>query len=458
MNFKTWHLWAKSLSVFLLCCIYYWIGYELERSQFWLLFALYSLAFGLSIYLYKSGLKLNFLIGLSFLFKLIFLFSIPELSQDFYRFIWDGMLTTRGINPYLHLPIDLIKSDSVYRESIAPLLYKNMGELSQNNYSTYPPIAQLVYSFTYSISGGSLLLNVVVLRLIQLLAEVGLVYFGLKILKKIKLPKKRILFFILNPLVILESTFSLHFEVVMLFFLALSLYYLYSRKIYFSALGLATAVASKLLPLMFLPLLFPFLNKSSKFFNRNQIFNYLKFTIILFLILALAYSFLWDSELILKNSKTLSLYFSSFEFNAGIYYVLRWIGYQWSGYNMIGIFGKVLGVISLLIILFLSLKHKKINFETLLKYMLFASTAYYLLSTTVHPWYILLPLFLSIFTKYRYMLLWSWLIFLSYFAYKTSIIEEENWTLVTQYFTVIGFVIYEIVQRRKLLINRELLK
>lgn len=458
MNFKTWHLWAKSLSVFLLCCIYYWIGYELERSQFWLLFALYSSAFGLSIYLFKSGLKLNFLIGLSFLFKLIFLFSIPELSQDFYRFIWDGMLTTRGINPYLHLPIDLIKSDSVYRESIAPLLYKNMGELSQNNYSTYPPIAQLVYSFTYSISGGSLLLNVVVLRLIQLLAEVGLVYFGLKILKKIKLPKKRILFFILNPLVILESTFSLHFEVVMLFFLALSLYYLYSTKIYFSALGLATAVASKLLPLMFLPLLFPFLNKSSRFFNRNQIFNYLKFTIILFLILALAYSFLWDSELILKNSKTLSLYFSSFEFNAGIYYVLRWIGYQWSGYNMIGVFGKVLGVISLLIIVFLSLKHKKINFETLLKYMLFASTAYYLLSTTVHPWYILLPLFLGIFTKYRYMLLWSWLIFLSYFAYKTSIIEEENWTLVTQYFTVIGFAIYEIVQRRKLLINRGLIK
>lgn len=458
MNFKTWHLWAKSLSVFLLCCIYYWIGYELERSQFWLLFALYSLAFGLSIYLYKSGLKLNFLIGLSFLFKLIFLFSIPELSQDFYRFIWDGMLTTRGINPYLHLPIDLIKSDSVYRESIAPLLYKNMGELSQNNYSTYPPIAQLVYSFTYSISGGSLLLNVVVLRLIQLLAEVGLVYFGLKILKKIKLPKKRILFFILNPLVILESTFSLHFEVVMLFFLALSLYYLYSRKIYFSALGLATAVASKLLPLMFLPLLFPFLNKSSKFFNRNQIFNYLKFTIILFLILALAYSFLWDSELILKNSKTLSLYFSSFEFNAGIYYVLRWIGYQWSGYNMIGVFGKVLGVISLLIIVFLSLKHKKINFETLLKYMLFASTAYCLLSTTVHPWYILLPLFLGIFTKYRYMLLWSWLIFLSYFAYKTSIIEEENWTLVTQYFTVIGFAIYEIAWKRKLLINRGLIK
>lgn len=445
MNFKTWHLWTKLSSVLLLCFIYYWIGYELERSEFWLLFSLYSSAFGLSIYLYKSGLKLKSLIGLSFLFKLIFLFSIPELSQDFYRFIWDGMLNNLGLNPFLHLPVDLINSDSVIDESLSPLLYQNMGSLSAGNYSTYPPIAQLIYSFTYSIAGDSLLLNVIYLRLIHLLSEMGLVYVGLKILKKIKLPQKQILFFIINPLVILESTFSLHFEVVMLFFLALSLYYLYSSKNHLSALSLAAATASKLLPLMFLALLFPFLNKKATCFNKSQLITYLKYTVVFIFSLVIAYSFLWNSELLTKNSETLALYFSSFEFNASFYYVLRWIGFQWTGYNMIGVFGKLLAVFSLIIILYLSFRRIKINFKTLLKHMLFACTAYYLFSTTVHPWYIMLPLFLSVFTKYTYMLLWSWLIFLSYSAYTLEGVDENSWLIVLEYISLAGLIIYEVI-------------
>lgn len=454
MNFKTWQLWTTSASVLLLCLIYYWIGYELERSQFWLLFSLYTSAFVLSAYLYKSGLKLKYLIGLSFLFKLIFLFSIPELSQDVYRFIWDGMLNRLGFNPYLHLPAELIKSDSVNQESLSPWLHENMGALSATNYSTYPPVAQLIYSFTYSIAGSNLLFNLVLLRLIHLLAEAGLVVFGLKILKRMELPKTQILFFILNPLVILESTFSLHFEVIMLFFLALSLYYLYSSKTCISALSLTAAVASKLLPLMFLPLLFPFLNKKSIYFSRRQIITYLKFVTVVILGLAVAYSFFWDFELVSKNSKTLALYFSSFEFNASFYYVLRWIGYLWSGYNMIGVFGKLLSIITLIIILYLSFKQKRINFKTLMIYMLFASTTYYLLSTTVHPWYIMLPLFISVFTKYKYMLLWSWLVFLSYSAYRIEGVEENNWLGGLQYVAVMTLLIYEVIKKQKFIYRK----
>lgn len=449
MSFKALHLWTKSLSILSLCFIYYWIGYEVERSQFWLLFSLYSLAFGFSIYLYKSGIQLTYLIGLSFLFKLIFLFSIPELSQDFYRFIWDGMLNNLGLNPFLHVPVDLIKTDLVNKELLSTKLFEKMGALSANNYSTYPPIAQLIYSVTYSIAGANILLNIILLRLINLLAELGLVYFGLKILKKLNLPKKQILFFILNPLVILESTFSLHFEVVMLFFLALSLYYLYISRIYFSALGLGAAIASKMLPLLFLPILLPFLNKKTTFLNRNQVLIYLKYALVLAVGLIIGYSFFWDSELLVNNSKTLSLYFTSFEFNASIYYVLRWIGYQWSGYNMIGIIGKTLPILCLIIILYLSFKHKKISFKTLIKYMLFGSTAYYLLSTTVHPWYILLPLFLSIFTKYKFMMVWSWLIFLSYSAYKIDTIKESYWLIFIEFIIVSGVLLYETILKNK---------
>lgn len=450
MKFKANQNWFKVLSIILLCFIYYWIGYELERYQFWLLFSMYTSAFGLSFYLYKSGGQLRHLIGISFLFKLIFLFSIPELSQDFYRFIWDGMLNNLGINPYLFTPRELIDSTDFNRAPLSVLLYDEMGELSQTNYSTYPPIAQLVYSLSYYLAGGNLLFNVISIRLIQLIAEVGIVIFSIRLLKKLNLPSKNILFFTLNPLVILESSFSLHFEVIMLFFLVLSLYYVYISKLYVSAVGFAIAIASKMLPLMLLPLLFPFLNKKVKYFSKGQVLRFLKFLIVLILSLVLAYSFFWNPELVTNNSKTLSLYFTSFEFNASIYYMLRWIGYLWNGYNMIAVFGKLLSIIAFLVIVFLSFKKKKIDFKTLLKYMLFASTAYYLLSTTVHPWYIMLPLFLSIFTNFRYMLFWSLLIGLSYSAYKMEGVNENLWLLAIQYISVYTLVSYEIILKRKL--------
>ena len=449
MRAEALNTWTKVLSIISLCFIYYWLGYELERSQFWLLFSLYTAAFGLSFYLYKSGIRLSYLILLSFLLKFIFLFSIPELSQDFYRFVWDGMLYNQGINPYLHLPKELVESHTIEMEDFQGLLYDRMGDLNASNYSTYPPVAQLIYTLSYAIGQSSLILNIIVLRLFNITAEIGIVWFGLKILPHLKLPKSQILFFILNPLVILESTFNLHFEAVMLFFLALSLYYLCTSKVYLSALGLAGAVASKMLPLMFLPLLFPYFNKKLKVLNRDQILNYLKYIALLMLGLIISYSFFWNPEILSKSSKTLSLYFTSFEFNASIYYVLREIGYWWTGYNQIEIIGISLTIVTLLSILFLSFRHRRIDFQTLMTYMLFAATAYYLLSTTVHPWYLMLPLFLSIFTTYKYMLMWSWLVFLSYSAYNSYGVEENYLLLIIEYIIVIGMILLELRKRNK---------
>jgi alpha-1,6-mannosyltransferase len=73
-------------------------------------------------------------------YVLIFLsaiFAPTNLSQDVYRFLWDGKLILNGINPHDFRPKEIINqgafSGNNWRE-----LYRGMGSLSQRNYSCYP--------------------------------------------------------------------------------------------------------------------------------------------------------------------------------------------------------------------------------------------------------------------------------------------------------------------------------
>jgi hypothetical protein len=449
MNSKALPVFLRFICVAVLCILYYWIGYRLDRSSFWLLFSLYTTAFAASYYLMQSGIKLNYLIGLSFGLKLIFLVAIPELSQDFYRFIWDGMLMVKGYNPYLHLPVELMTTTEFKSESFSVLLYNKMGELSANNYSNYPPVAQFVYAFCWRIAGENLLLNIVLLRCFNLIAELGILIYGLKILEHLKLPKIRILYFILNPLVIIESTGNLHFEVMMIAFFIFVLYQLSLNKFKTAAVFWSFSALSKLMTLMFLPLLWAFFRKQKTNFIKS-IQTALSFYIIVGLCFAGAYFIFWDKAFLSNYQGSLGLYFNNFEFNASIYYVLRWIGFQYAGYNLIAVFGKALAITAFLVILWLSFREKKIDLKKLFVNMLWAITGYYLLSTTVHPWYLLLPLILSVFTTYKYMLIWSYLVILSYAAYQTGTVNEKNLLITLQYAIVIISLSLEIFYPKSL--------
>jgi hypothetical protein len=121
---------------------------------------------------------------------------------------------------------------------------------------------------------------------------------------------------------------------------------------------------------------------------------------------------------------------------------------------MIGLFGKVGSIVSLGYIVYLSLRYKKISFRTLLQHMLWASTLYYLFSTTVHPWYLMLPLFLGVFTKFNYMVVWSWLVFLSYAAYANANFEENLWLIALEYGILASIIVFEVFLKKKLFLGR----
>ena len=388
-----------------------------------------------------------FLVGTAVLLRFIFIVSLPNLSQDFYRFIWDGRMLLSGWNPYLYLPEELI---SVGTSPIAQAgeLYEGMGELSGGNYTNYPPLNQLIFALSGLIAGKSILGSVIVLRFVIIAADIGILHFGKKLLESFGLPGKRIFWYLLNPLVIIELTGNLHFEGVMIFFLVLSLYLLQKHQWISGAIMFAASVLIKLIPLMFLPLLLRFFIKPKK----GEYQGYLKFISycsVVGIIVAAAFLPFVSSGFISNFSGSIALWFQKFEFNAGIYYVIRWLGYQVKGYNIIETAGKVLPVVVILILAGLVFFRKNNSIQELITIFLFGITTYFFLSTTVHPWYIITPLFLSIFTRYRFMMVWSFVVILSYSAYSNPEFRENLWLVAVEYLVVFTVFIVEVFRFEK---------
>ena len=205
-------------------------AYDLARFEHFKLLTIYSVLFG-CYYLILKQLKIKeqHLTYLAIGLRLVFLLAIPNLSQDFYRFIWDGRLILSGLNPYLTTPNDLIVSQPDLFPQMKTL-FDGMGSLSAGHYSNYPPIHQLPFIIAAMLSKQSVLGSVVVFRLLLIGADLGILFYGKKLLRKLKLSTRNIYWFILNPLVIIELTGNLHFEGLMLFFFVMALYYVHTKN------------------------------------------------------------------------------------------------------------------------------------------------------------------------------------------------------------------------------------
>ena len=441
------------LFAFISVALYISFGYDLHRSDFAKLLPLYGALFFLAYKLIQIT-KGNFwiLFGFGIVFRLVFLIAIPNLSQDFHRFLWDGRLLLKGINPYLFTP-EMYASGLLSGVEVtqATELISGMGALNASHYSNYPPINQLFFAIAALFAKNSILGSVVVLRLIMILADVGVFYFGRKLLKNLNLNPHTIFWYFLNPFIIIELTGNLHFEGVMLFFLVWALYLLQKRKWVWAAVLLGVSVSVKLLPLLFLPLFFNYFLKNKKGekdssleFTSLGIKKLILFYTVCLLTVVVTFLPFFSSEFLQNFTTTIGLWFQNFEFNASVYYIIRWIGFQTVGWNVIATVGKVLPLIVIAFILILTFFRRNETLPKLITAMLFGVSFYFLLSTTVHPWYVATPLLLCLFTKYRFPIVWSAVVILSYSAYGADGFNENLWLVAGEYLVVIGYAIWEI--------------
>ena len=82
--------------------------------------------------------------------------------------------------------------------------------------------------------------------------------------------------------------------------------------------------------------------------------------------------------------------------------------------------------------------------------MLFGLCFYYFTATTVHPWYLATPLILCVFTKYKFPIVWSLVIILTYQAYANNPWQENLWFVFIEYLIMYSFLIFEVFQQLKL--------
>jgi hypothetical protein len=370
------------------------------------------------------------------LFRLAFLFHLPNLSQDFYRFIWDGELVSNFINPYLFTPNQIINQSGLVIDN-AQKLIEGMGELSPKFHSNYPPLNQLFFAIAALVGGKSILGSVIVMRIGIIAADIGIIYFGRKLLKNLNLSPHLIFWYFLNPLVILELTGNLHFEGVMLFFFVWSVYLLSKNKWQLAGVIYALSIATKLLPLLFLPLFFKYLGIKKS----------ILFYVIIGLTILLLFLPFYSPEFITNYFETVGLWFSNFEFNASVYNVVKKIGVTYfdaKPWELIKTYGKITPYIIIGVVLLFSLFRKNEKLTGLINSMLWVMTIYYILSAIVHPWYIVFLVFLSIFTRYRFALLWSGFVILSYWAYSNPDYKEHLGLLWFEYLAIFAFISYEI--------------
>ena len=385
--------------------------------------------------------------------RVLFLPAIPNLSQDFYRFIWDGRLLILGINPYVFTPGQLANGSQIAQDLIsldtipnAKALIQGMGNLNASHYSNYPPINQLCFALAALFAKNSILGSVIGLRILIIGADIGILYFGKKLLERLKMPVKNIFWYFLNPFIIIELTGNLHFEAVMLFFVIWSLYLLDTKRWVLAAITLGISISVKLVPLLFLPLFYKYLVPKGLF--GKGFWKMKKFYWVTLATIVLCFAPFVSKTFITNFSATIGLWFQSFEFNASVYYIIRWIGFQTIGWNIIATVGLILPIVVFICVVLLSLFRKYNTTQNLIIGMLLAVSIYFLLATTVHPWYIATPLLLCVFTNYRYAVLWSFMICFSYSAYGLDGFEENLLLVAIQYSVVICIALWELLIKK----------
>jgi hypothetical protein len=194
----------------------------------------------------RGTFRLIFLFAL--LFRLILLPTRPTLSDDMYRYVWDGRVQASGISPYRYPP----DADEVARLKKGD---RNVWRYINRKpaVTVYPPGAQIAYAGIWRAVGDS----ITGFKAAFVLAELFGGLLLLRLLRRFDQPPERVLIYLWSPLLVFEVAHAGHVDGLMLSLLIAAFWARAANRHALLGLMLGAATLVKLFPALLLPALLP---------------------------------------------------------------------------------------------------------------------------------------------------------------------------------------------------------
>lgn len=409
-----------------------------------------------------SGLREFYLLaaiwGGGLLFRWLLLQTFPTLSSDVFRYMWDGYVTANGVSPYAY-PIDAAQLD-----------WLDVSFRAQANHawmaSPYMPAAQWFFAaiaLFYPLDPLSFQTSAV-------LFDLGTAFIVSRLLRLAGLPAHRLLIYLWNPLVVVETAQGAHVDALMVLLMILAVYAMarsanraggasraesprtVDRAPVFSVMApalLALATLTKLIPVLLAPIFWWRLNWGSRLL-------YVYLTIGMLVSPALRAGLGLTGELDGRGLfGALRIYNKQWNFNSGIF---RWLEDWLETMGIVDPMVQAQEIVYFLLFVLLvsawrSSRHAPFDLRATMRWLAVPLAGYLLLATTVHPWYLLaLMPFLPFLTPgneepkrlWLWLLPWLWLsgvIALSYFTYiDPDELRDSDWIRLLEWLPTLGLL------------------
>ncbi len=160
---------------------------------------------------------LRFILAAGLVFRATLFPLYPSLSDDLFRYRWEGKMQAAGYNPYLVRPID---------RAVVHLRDETFQGVNGKEYvSVYGPLTELIFRWWYPVAGapGNVYLSVLLMKAPMLAFDFGTALLLLRLLGALGLPAARVLVYWWSPLTVIEFAASGHNDSIAVFFLVLAL-------------------------------------------------------------------------------------------------------------------------------------------------------------------------------------------------------------------------------------------
>lgn len=358
-----------------------------DRAQALSLMATGLLALAVLALLYrKNELGMVPVVIAGLVARLAMLFVPAVLSDDAWRYFWDGLLILHGYSPYAHVPE---AQPTFMGETWEAYFMQHMN--SPGYYSVYPPVIQYIHSAAAWAGWGASSPEVgfgrmfLALKSFAWMAELG----TLVLLSRMVAPRL-VLVYALHPLIPLELVGLAHTEVFAVFMMVLAVYFWDKGRAAGTVWAFGLAGGIKLYPALFA---FPYIRRVS----WRWILAGAAFGVGLF-------APLYTPNMFTNIVQSVNLYAGHFEFNAGPYFLLKGIVYTITGDDYGFLVSRGLRGMFLLFagwVVVAAWRSRLTPMEAVWRLLI----AFVLTQASLHPWYFVPVITFSILKNRQ---IWAW--------------------------------------------------